>query len=132
MEQHFRLLQGGGLDVEGMQAFLDEWYNDYQARKAQPTEVPDEKGESVKAAAKTEASKKTETPSVDDEPEEQVQFLTGGIVTAAADIPAVKDQLGRKPLVDTLADMLSSPDQSLPMTIALLGDWGSGKSSVIR
>ncbi len=132
VEQHFRLLEGGGLDVEGMQAFLEEWYNDDQARKARPTEVPGEKGASVKAAAKTEASKKTETSSADDVSEEQVQFLSGGIVTAAADIPAVKDQLGRKPLVDTLADMLSSPDQSLPMTIALLGDWGSGKSSVIR
>lgn len=132
VEQHFRLLKGGGLDVEGMQAFLEEWYNDHQGRKARPTEVPDEKGASAKASPRTKARKKAETSSADDEPEEQAQLLPGGIVTAAADIPAVKDQLGRKPLVDTLADMLSSPDQSLPMTIALLGDWGSGKSSVIR
>ena len=132
VEQHERLLKGGGLDVEGLQAFLVEWYREYQAREDQAKEEPHEETESAKAAPKTKARKKTETSPVDDEPEEKIQLLPGGIVTAAADIPALKDQLGRKPLVDTLADMLSSPDQSLPMTIALLGDWGSGKSSVIQ
>lgn len=58
--------------------------------------------------------------------------LGAGVVTAQADKPAGVDHLGREPLVNTLADMLASPDQSLPMTIALLGDWGAGKSSVIE
>jgi len=80
----------------------------------------------AKSDAQTEQSEEEEAPTT-----EESELLKGGTVTAAADTPALEDRLGRTPLVRTLADMLSSPDQPLPMTIALLGDWGSGKSSVI-
>ncbi len=56
---------------------------------------------------------------------------SAGIATALADEPSKHDSLGRTPIVNTLANMLASPEQTLPMTIALLGDWGAGKSSMI-
>ncbi|MEA3277812.1 MAG: P-loop NTPase fold protein [Pseudomonadota bacterium] len=67
-------------------------------------------------------------------PEEEASRPTipGGIPIASADRPTAEDKLGRKPLVHTLAGLLASSNQSLPITIALLGDWGAGKSSVIE
>ena len=44
---------------------------------------------------------------------------------------AKEDKLNRSKLVATLADMLSDASNSHHQTIGLLGDWGSGKSSII-
>jgi hypothetical protein len=106
-ELYRRMLSGGGLDW----GLLDEWLKGA---------LVDESAEAPPPPAEDEATPTTE------------ELLQGGIVTAAADKPATEDHLGREPLVNTLADMLSSPEQSLPMTIALLGDWGAGKSSVLE
>lgn len=57
---------------------------------------------------------------------------SGGIATTLADKTAAEDHLGRTSIVDTLAKMLASPEQSMPLTIALLGEWGAGKTSVIK
>ncbi len=46
--------------------------------------------------------------------------------------PASVDLLGRRDLVDALAAMLDHPHQGTPFTIALLGDWGAGKTSVMK
>ncbi|MEM8963948.1 MAG: tetratricopeptide repeat protein [Acidobacteriota bacterium] len=47
------------------------------------------------------------------------------------DAPTAEDRLGRGPLVRTLAEMLTHSEQQTPMTIALLAEWGAGKSSFI-
>jgi Cdc6-like AAA superfamily ATPase len=52
--------------------------------------------------------------------------------TAVADRPSDVDRLGRKQLVDSLAAMFAAKEQATPFTLALLGDWGSGKSSVLK
>lgn len=41
------------------------------------------------------------------------------------------DHLNRQGLVEALAAMLEDPQQETPLTIALLGDWGSGKSTLM-
>lgn len=65
---------------------------------------------------------------VDDSPVEPAhvgRFLPlGSKVTAA-------DHLNRGGLVDALAAMLEDPQQETPLTIALLGDWGAGKSTLM-
>lgn len=48
------------------------------------------------------------------------------------DEPATRDLLGRQDLVESLAAMLDHPRQGTPFTIGLLGDWGSGKTTVMK
>ena len=60
-------------------------------------------------------------------PEEPV-----GRAVSMPDEPTAEDSLGRDGLADALAAMMAAPDQGTPFTLALLGDWGSGKSSVIE
>jgi len=130
VEMYHGMLHGKGLDWDQLNRFLDDWYVRYQEKEKKQTGV---KSGTVKKQPKTKAGKPSTEPEEKTAPEPKPLpiLLSGGIVTAAADLPAREDRLGRTPLVHTLADMLASPDQSLPMTIALLGDWGSGKSSVI-
>ena len=112
--KHFEI----GFILSGISQFLDK----YGAEFPPPL---DEKTTSSAANTKNDTGK----------PKKTVQDTTplgAGIAIAKADVPSEVDQLGRKRIVDTLADMLSSPDQPLPTTIALLGDWGAGKSSVIQ
>jgi hypothetical protein len=45
---------------------------------------------------------------------------------------ADQDLLGRQGLVDALAAMFGDPQQSTPFTLAVLGDWGAGKSSLMN
>ncbi|MCP4994441.1 MAG: hypothetical protein GY934_11740 [Gammaproteobacteria bacterium] len=86
-------------------------------------------------AFEDDAIKKSQfRPETKQQPRQKTELndISGGIPLATADTPATEDHLGRTPLVETLADMLAHEDQPLPMTVALLGDWGSGKSSVIE
>ncbi len=55
-----------------------------------------------------------------------------GISTSDGDRVAEKDLLGRGHLVRALAAMFAAPGQGTPFTVALFGDWGSGKSSVMN
>ncbi|MEM7627242.1 MAG: P-loop NTPase fold protein [Planctomycetota bacterium] len=54
-----------------------------------------------------------------------------GVPAGMGDEPALEDKLGRAGLVSVLAAMCQSPEQATPFTVALLGDWGTGKSSVM-
>lgn len=129
VEMYHGMLDGRGPDWEQLSRFQGDWYRRYQEQEARKKK--EEKGAVNKPKTKSDKVVAEEEEEAAPVPEPQPVLLKGGIVTAAADMPAKEDRLGRTPLVHTLADMLSSPEQSLPMTIALLGDWGSGKSSVI-
>ncbi|NUM44892.1 MAG: SUMF1/EgtB/PvdO family nonheme iron enzyme [Anaerolineales bacterium] len=52
--------------------------------------------------------------------------------TILDDLPAGKDALDFQPYIDTLADILSSPNTRTPLTIGVFGTWGSGKTSLMR
>ncbi len=54
-----------------------------------------------------------------------------GIPITQCERPSPVDTLGRQHLVDTLTAMLTHEQQETPLTIALLGEWGAGKSSVM-
>ncbi|MFT5030929.1 MAG: Cdc6-like AAA superfamily ATPase [Candidatus Binatia bacterium] len=56
----------------------------------------------------------------------------GGRPSAIKDSPSEIDLLGRENLAATLAEMFDSEEQATPFTVALLGDWGAGKSSVMK
>ncbi len=55
-----------------------------------------------------------------------------GAPASMGDEPASVDLLGRDPWITALAAMFASPKQSTPFTLALFGDWGGGKSSLLR
>ena len=58
-----------------------------------------------------------------------------GRTPAQADEPASKldnDLLGRKNLVEALAELIADKNQGTPFTIGLLGRWGAGKSTVMK
>ena len=102
--------------VEELGSFVEGWWEEYQ---------------SVLKGQQSDGEQDVAPPDEADATSEVSPSLPAGIVYAAADKPSEVDHLGRAPLVQTLADMLSYPGQALPMTIALLGDWGSGKSTVL-
>jgi Cdc6-like AAA superfamily ATPase len=60
------------------------------------------------------------------------QNLTSGRATATEDKPAEIDLLGNESLVRGLAEMFAHEDQKTPLTMALLGNWGGGKTSIMK
>jgi hypothetical protein len=48
-----------------------------------------------------------------------------------SDAPSAEDQIGATPDVEMLADLIAATGTSPPLAIALIGDWGAGKSSVM-
>jgi WD domain, G-beta repeat/KAP family P-loop domain len=48
-----------------------------------------------------------------------------------SDSPAADDLIGVSRDVETLADLIAAADTRPPLAIALIGDWGAGKSSVM-
>ena len=97
--------------VEVMEKRIEEWYEIFQSENQQSVSDVDEPSVGFKS---------------------DTQKSTAGAAISHIDKPAIKDSLGRESLVDTLAEMLASPSQQLPMTLALLGDWGVGKTSFIE
>lgn len=55
-----------------------------------------------------------------------------GRFTALGETLAERDLLGRQPLVEALASMCADRSQGTPFTLALIGEWGVGKSSVMN
>lgn len=76
------------------------------------------------ASDPTGSATATEPPAPVPEPPVGRFLALGSTVTAT-------DQLNRQGLVEALAAMLEDPQQETPLTIALLGDWGSGKSTLM-
>ena len=48
-----------------------------------------------------------------------------------SDAPSVEDLLGTGSDAETLADLIAATETAAPLAIALIGDWGSGKSSLM-
>ncbi len=48
------------------------------------------------------------------------------------DKPADRDGLDFQPYVEALADLIKAPGTSTPLTIGLFGQWGSGKTTLMR
>jgi hypothetical protein len=51
---------------------------------------------------------------------------------AVGDLPAAADQLGFAPIVRGIVDLVNSEQTTLPLTLAVSGPWGAGKSSLMR
>ncbi len=48
-----------------------------------------------------------------------------------SDVPSERDLIAATSDVETLADLIAAAETSPPLAIALIGDWGVGKSSVM-
>jgi len=48
-----------------------------------------------------------------------------------SDVPSAEDLLSTASDADTLAELLAATETAAPLAVALIGDWGSGKSSVM-
>ena len=48
-----------------------------------------------------------------------------------SDAPSADDLIGATSDVETLADLIAATETSPPLAVALIGDWGAGKSSVM-
>jgi uncharacterized protein YegL len=48
-----------------------------------------------------------------------------------SDIPSAEDLLGASSDAEMLADLIAATETAAPLAIALIGDWGTGKSSVM-
>ena len=48
-----------------------------------------------------------------------------------SDAPSAQDEIAATADVETLADLIAASETAPPLAIALIGDWGAGKSSVM-
>ena len=53
-------------------------------------------------------------------------------LSTLSDAPAIEDALNFAPYAKTLADIVADPATETPLTIGVFGDWGSGKTSLMR
>ena len=71
----------------------------------------------------------------DKTPDSSTRIVSGSIPTEsvlpanAGDSTTNNDQLGFEPYVRALAEFLTNPATSGPLTVSIEGEWGSGKSS---
>lgn len=92
-------------------------------------------GSESKKTRKLSRERKPQSPEdkVDEEPPKEIPRTdTGFAPSSCGDAPATEDRLGRERLARVLAAMFSSPTQGTPFTVAILGDWGSGKSTLMN
>jgi len=54
------------------------------------------------------------------------------LLSILSDQPADRDQLNFGPYVRTLVDIISDPGSDTPLTVGVFGDWGRGKTSLMR
>jgi hypothetical protein len=52
--------------------------------------------------------------------------------SAQTDQPTLDDLLGYSSIVDALTELITAPETTFPLTIAISAPWGGGKSSVMR
>lgn len=122
-ERYAKILRGEWLTDEELIGVIDRWNRKYGESDDQSTEsVADTDDEA-------ERGEGDEAGGVETEPGPGVGL---GRATALGEAPAEEDRLGREPLVRSLAAMIADEEQGTPFTVALLGDWGSGKSSVMN
>ncbi|HRP63520.1 MAG TPA: P-loop NTPase fold protein, partial [Phycisphaerales bacterium] len=148
-QRHRQYLEGGRFNFDAARERVDEWLRTrHEGVEKEESSTHTEKAGTKKVAAKkkqkakgaeTVDAEEAETPdfveesgSEEEKTEEPVEIIDHGAAAAISDVAATEDHLGRKRLVESLAAMFASPAQATPFTLGLLGDWGSGKSSVVE
>ena len=96
-----------------------------------PHKPPAKKRAKKASSAAKQSPNHEDTPKLADAPI-QPKHERFGSTPAISDEPAQKDLLGRNVLTKALAIMFAAKEQATPFTMALLGDWGAGKSSVME
>ena len=134
---YMAMVQGRITDEHWQQqrGFFDHWLRQYKK------DLPEDK---VKGHAAVDETDVEHLPNEHGRPDQGVDGpktsgpaiaagikLRSGTPQMQAERPSLEDHLGRDALVETLADLLGYADQP-PLTIALMGDWGSGKSSLVE
>lgn len=73
-----------------------------------------------------------EDPSITPGAERPLPEVSGRpLPEVCSDAPSATDMIGAAADVEILADLIAATDTSPPLAIALIGDWGAGKSSVM-
>ncbi|MCH8823111.1 MAG: hypothetical protein IH984_06335 [Planctomycetes bacterium] len=123
--RHMKMIEGMGVDYNDARERIDRWLdrNDLVIGKVDPKEGHEQSSDSEKQDEQSDdpVEQSIELPAID----------RGGPPTAIHDKETKEDLLGRESLVRSLAAMFAAPKQATPFTLALLGDWGAGKSSVM-
>ena len=125
-KRHMRLLAGDGIDFQEARERIGSWLERYDSSEDSQGSSKD----SDKDPLTTEEQSAQSEDSVAQAPETPAPDRRGA-ATSTLDAPTTDDTLDRKPLVQSLAAMFAAPQQATPFTLALLGDWGAGKSSVM-
>ncbi|MCB9952107.1 MAG: hypothetical protein H6824_14090 [Planctomycetaceae bacterium] len=127
----FEAVNGGRLmdamnweeDLARWQALMEEYQ--HKEKSSSPLEsMPPE-------TAPMEAVDDSPLDAVDEPPPRGFSHLHGTPVSLSDEV-AESDLLGRTPLINALTRMFMAPQQGTPFTIALLANWGTGKSSVLN
>ncbi|XAM01024.1 P-loop NTPase fold protein [Phycisphaeraceae bacterium D3-23] len=125
------LCLGKGIDGPAVQQRIEAWFADYQAREKEKRAAEEDPGKQPPTTELGKQIDSTSSGSGDKGPPYDPPPVPG-LGTGMADRPTGVDSLGRASLVDMLARMFTHREQATPMTMALLGEWGSGKSSVLE
>ncbi|MGH1541288.1 MAG: KAP family P-loop NTPase fold protein [Arenicella sp.] len=114
------LLRGNEKSSEEAEHLFQRWWSEQ------------DKIDDVQEDSDQASSSKVNNSQSDSNPEEPVLEILLHIATAQSEKPSAEDHLGRQHLVAALQQILTQADDSDPITIGLLGDWGAGKTSVLK
>lgn len=123
--RHMKMIEGIGVDYNDARVRIDRWLD----RKDPIRSKGDKRDNSEDSPKIEEQDEQSEDPV--EQSIETSAIDRGGAATAAHDKSTTKDLLDREPLVQSLAAVFAAKEQATPFTLALLGDWGAGKSSVM-
>jgi hypothetical protein len=122
--RYLDLIEGSFPEPRSLLVILDAWTSQVERL---PADGPSPSADEHPAASRT-------TPAPEEEPVSPAVVARDAIgrFTALGESLAERDLLGRQSLVDALASMCADRDQGTPFTLALIGEWGVGKSSVMN
>jgi Cdc6-like AAA superfamily ATPase len=115
---HEALLDGVPTNLEYISRWINEHWKDIEPTEIKPIDVASMESNVI-------SSEKVVEQPLDD-------FIDGTIPAAQPDRFAGVDRLGRDHLAQVLASMFNSSQQATPFTVAILGQWGAGKSTVME
>jgi CheY-like chemotaxis protein len=81
----------------------------------------------------SESAKSAKSKTLSSQPKRETKLFADGFTPSTiGDKPTSVDYLGRDKLARVLAAMFAAKAQSTPLTVAILGEWGVGKSTLME
>ncbi len=100
--------------------------------QSEPQIAPLPAEEVTEEAEETDTNPLSSSPTASSEPPSRLAELSGGAHSDQPTLSDEKDWLGYRSYAQIIAQIIQDPDTEPPLSIAVIGPWGQGKSSLMR